>query len=294
MEDQNMTKTAEKTAEPTLALEGAVIEPSKPVVKGRALAAHKVQPVEKAPVASVTPSETAALLNMINAAAANPAVDVDKLERLVAMRDRAVAAEKEEAFNEAMRAAQAEMEPVRKDALNPSTKSKYASSGALDRALRPIYTKHGFGLSYDTEDCPKADYERVVCYLTCKGHTRKPHIDMPADGKGAKGGDVMTKTHAAGSAVTYGMRYLLKMIFNIATHDDDDGNAAGKTAIKEVDDSVPKITPEQVIQLHDKCEAVGCSRPNFLKWAKVAAFEHIPAEQYDGCMTGLSQFKAAK
>jgi hypothetical protein len=41
-------------------------------------------------------------------------------------------------------------------------------------------------------------------------------IDMPADGKGAKGGDVMTKTHAMGAAASYGQRYLLKLIFNIA------------------------------------------------------------------------------
>lgn len=40
----------------------------------------------------------------------------------------------------------------------------------------------------------------------CASHTRRgtaaPTIDMPADGKGAKRGDVMTKTHATG----YGMR----------------------------------------------------------------------------------------
>jgi len=41
----------------------------------------------------------------------------------------------------------------------------------------------------------------------------------------------MTKTHATGSAATYAIRYLTKMIFNIATVqvDDDDGNrASGK------------------------------------------------------------------
>jgi hypothetical protein len=50
---------------------------------------------------------------------------------------------------------------------------------------------------------------------------------MPVDGKGARGGDVMTKTHAMGSGVSYGMRYLLRMIFNLAIDYDDDGNAAG-------------------------------------------------------------------
>ena len=75
--------------------------------------------------------------------------------------------------------------------------------------------------------------------------------------KGAKGGDVMTKTHAAGSALTYGQRYLLKMIFNIAIGSDDDGNAASSRqgvrvpSPSEVQDAAPKhqnprgIVPEE-------------------------------------------------
>jgi hypothetical protein len=61
------------------------------------------------------------------------------------------------------------------------------------------------------------------------GHVKPYQVDMPADGKGAKGGDVMTKTHATGSALSYGMRYLLKLIFNVAVgEDDDDGNHASQ------------------------------------------------------------------
>lgn len=76
---------------------------------------------------------------------------------------------------------------------------------------------------------------RVLCYVShTAGHTRTYQCDMPADGKGAKGNDVMTKTHAAGSAASYGMRYLLKMIFNIAIgEDEDDGNAASAGAVSE-------------------------------------------------------------
>ena len=47
------------------------------------------------------------------------------------------------------------------------------------------------------------------------------------NGKGAKGGDVMTRTHATGAALSYGMRYLLRMIFNVAVGEGDtDGNGA--------------------------------------------------------------------
>ncbi len=66
---------------------------------------------------------------------------------------------------------------------------------------------------------------RVFCEVSRGGYSRMYQIDMPSDGKGAKGGDVMTKTHATGAASQYGMRYLLKMIFNVAIgEDDNDGN----------------------------------------------------------------------
>jgi hypothetical protein len=152
---------------------------------------------------------------------------VESIERLVNLRQQIDAKRAEEEFNEAMSAIQMELRPVQTDLENPQTRSKYASYHALDKKIRPIYTKHGFSLSFGTTDCPIQDYIRVLCYVSRSGHTRTYQCDMPADGKGAKGGDVMTKTHATGSAMSYGMRYLLKMIFNIAVgEDDNDGNGA--------------------------------------------------------------------
>jgi hypothetical protein len=154
----------------------------------------------------------------------------DVVQQLINMSLQLKAAAARDAFNVAMADAQKEMRPVAADASNPQTRSRYASYGALDRAVRPIYTAHGFGLSFDTGDAPLAEYVRVLCYVThAAGFERTYHVDLPADGKGAKGGDVMTKTHAYGSGLSYGMRYLLKMVFNIAVgEDDDDGNAAGR------------------------------------------------------------------
>lgn len=174
---------------------------------------------------NVVAANAASIMDVISRAASDPSVDVDKLERLLGMAERIGARDAEIAYNDAMSAAQAEMEPVRADASNPQTKSRYASFIALDRALRPIYTRHGFSLSFDTADGAPVDHVRVVCKVSHRaGHSERPHIDMPSDGKGAKGGDVMTKTHATGAAMTYGQRYLLKMIFNIAVGEDDDGN----------------------------------------------------------------------
>jgi hypothetical protein len=179
--------------------------------------------------AVVAQPEIGSVMSIIGRMASDPAMDIDKFARLLEFQEREVARQAEQAFNAAMSAAQAEMEPVRKDA--KSDKGKYASYDALDQAIRPIYTKHGFGLSFDTGDAPKADDIRLLCYVTHEaGGSRTYRLDMPADGKGAKGGDVMTRTHATGSAATYGQRYLLKMVFNIAVSTDDNGNAAGARA----------------------------------------------------------------
>lgn len=190
--------------------------------------ASPVVDMELRPKGETAQAPEATGISLFERLARDPSVDVDKLERLMQMHERATARVSEEQFNAAMTAAQIEMRPIAADAYNKQTASKYASYKALDQVLRPIYTKHGFGMSFDTSETPIAEAVRVVCYVThVGGHKRTYHVDMPADGKGAKGGDVMTRTHATGAAVQYGMRYLSKMIWNVAVGEaDDDGNGA--------------------------------------------------------------------
>lgn len=175
---------------------------------------------------TVPVSESSALIQVIERAARDPSIDIVKMKELFAMRKEIVMEAAEAAFNAAMTECQKEMRPISADAENPQTRSKYATYAKLDRALRPIYTKHGFAISYDEADSPKAEHVRVLAYVShTGGFTRTYRRDMPADGKGAKGGDVMTKTHAVGGAHSYGARYLLKGIWNVAVGEDDrDGN----------------------------------------------------------------------
>ncbi len=176
------------------------------------------------------PQAGATILEIVARAASDPAVDMDKLERLMAMQERALARQAEQEFNAALNRAQSRVGRVSADATNPQTRSQYATYAKLDKALRPIYTAEGFSLSFDTGDGAAEGSVRVLCRVSHSGgHTRTYQADMPVDGKGAKGNDVMTKTHAMGSGMSYGMRYLLKMIFNIAIGEtDDDGNGAAE------------------------------------------------------------------
>jgi hypothetical protein len=236
--------------------------------------------------AAITTSETGAIISMIERASRDPAVDLDKMERLIRMRKEMVADEAERAFAVAMRSAQADMRPIGADATNPQTKSKYATYAKLDTVLRPIYTKHGFSLSFDEQDCPKPEHIRVVCYVSHEaGHTRTYRKDMPADGKGAKGGDVMTKTHATGAAASYGARYLLKGIFNIAVGEEDkDGN---EPPAKQADR--PRITEDQVLALRDLIEAAGATPERFCAHIKVGSLEEIFADKFAAACAILRQ-----
>lgn len=159
----------------------------------------------------------------------NAAIDV--IERLAALQERFLARSAETSFNEAMNAAQAEISRIAPNATNKQTNSKWATYDQLDRFLRPVYIKHGFSVSFNSGESHVPETVLVTCRVSHRdGHTREYMAPpIPADGKGAKGGDVMTKTHASGAAMSYGARYLLKFIFNVAIgEDDNDGNTNGE------------------------------------------------------------------
>lgn len=232
------------------------------------------------------PAAAGDLISIIERMALNPSVNVETIERMMAMRERMEAQQNEREFNAKMALAQAEMRPVAADASNPQTKSKYASYPALDRALRPVYTKVGFALSFNTDPGAPENYVRVLCDVTNCGHTRRYQIDMPADGKGAKGGDVMTKTHATGSAVSYGMRYLLKMVFNIAVGEaDDDGNAAGTGAT---------ITEAQAAQIQSAIVDTGSDIQRFCRYFKIESVGALPAKRFDEALSMLDAKKRSQ
>lgn len=232
--------------------------------------------------AEQTPAEPAsqadALITMIERVALNPQADIDKMERLLQMQERVMARQAEMAFHTAMADAQAEMEPVVKNAQNSETHSTYAKLNAIAKAIDPIIHKHGFSVSFGTADSPLEGHYRVTCKITREGHSEHYHADVPADLTGPKGAVNKTKTHAFGSTLSYGRRYLKLLAFDIAT-EDDDGNAAGKP--------VETIGEEQVAELRKLLEKTGTSEDALLGYYKVGSLELFPAEKYPGAVKFL-------
>ncbi|KPA87034.1 ERF superfamily protein [Pseudomonas asplenii] len=194
---------------------------------------NNVARVEKDQAPAVV-GEPSTVLQAILRIASDPQCDIEKMERLMTMHERMQIKQAETEFNIALSRVQAEMGRISTDATNRQTGSNYATYGKLDSALRPKYTKEGFSLSFGTEPAPEG-MVGMICFVShTAGHTREYRAHVPSDGKGAKGGDVMTKTHAFGSGTSYGMRYLLKMIFNVAIgEEDDDGNEASGDGFRE-------------------------------------------------------------
>lgn len=198
--------------------------------------------------------------------------DTDTMQKLFEMHREMRQETAQAAFHSALSKAQGELRHIAANATNSQTNSRYATYDALDLMIRPIYVKHGFALSFNTTSYPIADYILVTCDMTHEaGFTKQYSVPVCVDGKGAKGGDVMTKTHAMGSGISYGMRYLLKMIFNVAIgEDDDDGNASNSLSITEA----------QVENLKKLITDSGADLDKFLRFMKVASIEAIPLKWY--------------
>ena len=178
---------------------------------------------------------------------------IDVIERLAALQEKVLMRDAKTDFNNALSRIQATVGRIAPDLLNPQTSSKYASYAAIDRIIRPLYTAEGMSLSFSHGDSPKPDHIRVICVAGLGAYTRTYQIDMPADGKGAKGGDVMTKTHATAAADSYAKRYLVKDVFNLAIGEDDfDGNrpanGKGRLPADRVKDFCGKIAKAENLE----------------------------------------------
>jgi len=209
------------------------------------VAKAKKTEVQEAPVRS----DQGSIISAILSAAKDSSIDINKLERLMSLRTELEADQRRIEFNAAMTAAQAEIEPVVRKKANEQTRSKYATLEAIHQMVVPVVTKHGFSMTFGTEDSKIEGHYRIVCQLSHRsGHSERYTADIPIDRAGLKGNDNKTATHAFGSTMSYGRRYLTLLIFNVATMDDNDGNRPKTNSTKP--------PPAKVVAAIKKCASV--------------------------------------
>ena len=175
-------------------------------------------------------------------------LDVDKMAKLQEMGERYEANEARKAYAADCTVVQSKIEAAIKTAKNPQTGSMYAKLEGVIEASKPVYTEHGFSVVFYEGKAEDEGTIRVYADVLHKaGHKETYHYDVPMGGVGIKGVVNMTKIHAKATSVTYGRRYLLCMIWNIPTQDDD-GNAGGKKPIE-----IPQPNQQQISVISAIC-----------------------------------------
>jgi len=176
----------------------------------------------------VIPMDQGAMVLSTLQDALDKGVGADNLEKILNMQERILDRQAAQAYSQAMVSVQSKMPVIKQNRTNDQTRSTYADMGQILKQITPVYTEAGFALSFG-EGVPTNPGEvRVACeVMHSQGHSKSYFTDIPLDIEGIKGNRNKTNVHGTASAISYGQRYLTKLIFNLNTGDDDDGNSAG-------------------------------------------------------------------
>jgi len=245
---------------------------------------NAITPTNPADASALTLAEAPpladSLLNFVARAMADPAIDVHKLEMLLRMQREIVADDARLRFARAMAAAQGEMQPVVRSVPNNSTNSKYASLDAIDAAIRPIYSRAGFCLSFSEvpSDGPTV---RIACTVKhAAGHAETHHLEAAADTAGPQGKANKTPVQGVGSTVSYLRRYLTCMVFNVALRgEDNDGNRQKPADAERING---RMTPAELKELDDLMKRTGTGEGKFLAFHNLdfRSIQQVPATEF--------------
>ncbi len=203
-------------------------------------------------------------------AAVTANTDLDKLKGLLDLQIQWEANEARKEFAKAFANAQANILPVVKKKLNKQTNSKYEDLADIIEITQPIYTREGFSVTFNEGDSPKDNHARITADVLHRlGHKEQYRLDIPLDGVGIKGNANMTAIHGKASAMQYGRRYLMRMIWNIPTSDSD-----GKISEQ------PVINEKQLHGLRDQLIAKELPEGKLCEFLKIETLEECKATDY--------------
>lgn len=221
-------------------------------------------------------------LGVIAKAASDPNVDVAKMHGLIDVQERMMAKQAEIDFNIAFTAMQLEIPRINASSRivhKGVTISNYAKYEDIDTIIRPIMLSHGFSLSFDS----KLSGNNIIVFGTLAhkgGHSRTAEIPLTLEAGGAK-----NNVQAVGSTLSYGQRYLVKMLLNLVFEGQDDDGAAA--------DFVP-VTAEQAKTIREKITSSGATESAFLNYIGAKTVEEIDARKYDQAIIALNKKAAAQ
>ena len=227
-------------------------------------------------------SESAAIIQVIERAARDPSVNVEKMERLYAMHERAMAARAKAAYSTALAEMQTELPIIAERGrinIGSGKPQMYALWEDINEGIKPVLSRHGFAISFRTGR--QDDKLTVTGVLSHRdGHSEETTLQLPLDTSGSK-----NAVQAVGSSTSYGKRYTAAALLNLTSRgEDDDGTAGGAKPISD----------EQVTLLRERAEEVGADVVKFCQFLKVGSLAEVHAKDFDKAITALEAKRGRK
>lgn len=196
------------------------------------------------------------LMEVIARAARDPSVDIDKMERLIAMQERVQARDAEVAFSDSFASMQPELPAITKGGQivhKGQVISEFAEWEDINKAITPVLSRFGFSLSF--KPATVNNMVAVTAILRHRlGFKDEATLPLPTDTSGAK-----NAVQGVGSTLSYGKRYAATLLLNLTTEgDDDDGSAAAPKVQHQAprDQPFPQGPAKNKSELKAKCREV--------------------------------------
>ena len=184
----------------------------------------KIKPVKETGAAEITPTTDASSLyipaQIFEKALENPEVLTHIMNVRREIRDE-IARKK---FYEALSQAQSEIGPIEKNAVVYNRDSKtiryrYATLDVLLKAISPIF-KYGFSIRHESELLENGGHYRITTYLTHKDGWSEKAVFTAKIGVMVN----MSQVQEIGAIESYGRRYNILKLLNLAGDEDTDAN----------------------------------------------------------------------
>lgn len=237
-----------------------------------------------APLTPIVAPEGDPMLAMIERVLVNPDLPMERLDKMLDLRERQMNKEAEQEFNRAFAAAMAEMPIVQRTSRNNHLNRNYASLDDLIRAARPALSKHGLSLNWEVS-VSDGGIKVTAIVRHSSGHFISTSDEAARDKSGS-----MNVLQGGGSTQTYLKRYTGFAILGMASGDeqDDDGNKS---------DAAEPISAEQYQELISAIEAKGADADAFLKFiqakgCKAETLQELTTVDFPRAMADLNAKKA--
>jgi len=212
-------------------------------------------------------------------------MDLDKLEKFMALQEKWEANQARKAYVEAMAAFKADPPEIEKDrhvefkTSTGKTEYNHATLGNVTEKINSALSAHGLSAAWETSQNEKG--VTVTCKIThILGHSESTSLTAVNDQSGGK-----NAIQALGSTISYLQRYTILALTGLATHEmDTDGRG-----------EVEYIDNKQLSTLMDMIDSKGIDKEKFLTFMGVDSFEKIPVPEIGKAMQAakLAKGKAA-